>query len=62
MPGRRGVQNILVQLTGIVQAGSGETWLRAHASCLEGAVHLNRMVAGQRAGGKGKAPPSFAGC
>jgi hypothetical protein len=53
----RGVQDILGQMIGIAQAGSGEPCLRAPATCLEGAMHLNRMVTGQRAGGNGKAPP-----
>jgi hypothetical protein len=53
----RGVQDILGQMIGIAQAGSGEACLRAPAACLEGAIHFNRMVAGQRAGGNGKAPP-----
>ncbi|MGQ0446268.1 MAG: hypothetical protein ACT4O2_14380 [Beijerinckiaceae bacterium] len=53
----RGAQDILGQLIGIAQAGGGEACLRAPAACLEVAIHLNRMVAGQRAGGSGNAPP-----
>jgi hypothetical protein len=52
-----GVQDILGRMIGIAQGGSGEACLRAPAACLEGAIHLNRMVAGQRPGGNGKAPP-----
>jgi len=54
----RGVQDIPGQMIGIAQAGSGEACLRAPGACLEGAIHFNRMVAGQRAGGNGKTPPN----
>lgn len=53
----RGAKDMLGQMTGIAQAGVGEACLRAPAACLEGAMQLNRMIAGQRAGGNGKAPP-----
>ena len=57
----RGVQDILGQMIGIAQAGSGECRLRAPAACLAGAIHFNRIVAGQRAGGNGSSA-NFAGC
>ena len=52
----RGVQDILGQMIGMPQAG--RACLRAPATCLEGAAHLSRMVAGQRSGGNGKTPPN----
>lgn len=54
----RGVQDILGQMNGIAQGGSGKACLRAPAACLEGAAHLSRMVVGQRSGGNGKTPPN----
>ncbi len=54
----RGVQEILGQTIGMVQAGAEKACLRAPAACLEGAAHLSRMGAGQRPGGKDKTPPN----
>jgi hypothetical protein len=53
----RGAQDILDQMIGMLPGGRGKACLRASAACLEGAVHLNRMVAGQSTGGNGKASP-----
>ncbi|MGH6799983.1 MAG: hypothetical protein ACRECZ_00975 [Methylocella sp.] len=54
----RGVQDVMGQMIGMARAGNRKACLRAPAACLEGAAHVDRMVAGQRSGGNGKTPPN----